>query len=170
MKKLFLTSVLAVFLIGCAAPPRVDLRDSQTVYSKSELKYDKYKGDKTLDGPIFRDTDWRRFALHHNSKDGLAIVFTHSYQSKNPRYYSEVYDSNQTKLNARINRPEVESCSVNFGCTYFEGGFILTTEQYLKQNAENGIKFQASGRGGNIEFFIPPGYIQGFLQKYKEFK
>ena len=73
MKKLFLTSMLAVFLTGCAAPPRVDLRDSQTVYSKSELEYDKYKGDKTLNGPMFRDTDWRGFLLQ-SSKDGLTIT------------------------------------------------------------------------------------------------
>jgi hypothetical protein len=88
-------------------------------------------------------------------------------------YYHSAYDSNGKGLQLSTTyRDGPNNCmpdlSGNYNlCRYEEEVVLPVTEEYLKENQETGIRFKAIGERTDQVFFIPPGYIKGFLSVTK---
>jgi hypothetical protein len=83
------------------------------------------------------------------------------------RFYDSAYDSNGNGLNTTLIDREVGSCSGSGSCSHAETLGLNVTREYLEKNQESGIRFQVSGKAGKEVFFIPGGYIKGFLSAVK---
>ncbi len=78
------------------------------------------------------------------------------------RFYHAAYDSDGNPLDTTLIARKVGYCSMH-GCSKSEHVGVNVTRDYLDTHATSGVQFTLSGKAGNAVFFIPGGYIKGFL-------
>jgi len=183
--------ILMVFLlVGCAVNPTsmVNYSDSQTVASLVTSDTDDYKKITIFRAPNiaklpetieYKANQYLQGDSPENSKvylrairstEGKQLTVYQLYISSNYlasrnswKFYNEAIDSNGKKLKMNIIDRKVGDCG-QYGCSLEETLGITMLKQDLEEYALTGLKVKLYSKNGSSQiYYIPGGYISGFL-------
>jgi hypothetical protein len=171
MNKLLSLLTALLMLSGCiSSGPQLNTNDEQAVAKAISTQRDDFKKMTNYKGPnaateLFDQLFIR--AWKHDKLDAVSYqiyVLDHYYGDW--RFYQTAFDSNGSNLNVTQISRDVSSCN-RYGCAKEEHLAVNLSRDYLEKNKETGIRFKLSGKAGEEVFFIPSGYIKGFLTAIK---
>lgn len=157
----------ALTLTACIAPaPRLDVNNPQIVANAINVKYDEFKKMTTYTGPNISSIYGNQLFIRSWKTDLTGStayqIYVQDHYSGDWRFYNSANDSNGIELDTKLLAREVGYCS-QYGCSKDETLGLKISREYLEKNQETGIRFKVSGKAGEAVFFIPAGYIKGFL-------
>ena len=171
--KFIAVGVFSLLLSGCYAPPPVELpinwdNPSET---KNRVVIEKDDFKKTIQyvAPTMRivvsPVEVQNITLRSKTslKTGKTLfqIYTlHNYDD-NWRFYDKAYSSEGEKLEVTLISRDVD-CYKSM-CSHIEVIGVDLTRDYLEKHSETGIKYKISGKVDGGIFFVPAGYIKGFL-------
>lgn len=156
-----------LLLSACVATaPKLNANDSQAVGSAITVQRDDFKKMTNFKGPNASPDILQKLFLRAWKTDATGTIsyqiYVMDYYRGDWRFYNEAYDSNGTSLDTTIISRNVDSCS-RYGCWHEEHLGLNVTRDYLESHQASGIRFKVSGKAGENVFYIPSGYIKGFL-------
>lgn len=168
--KIILVVTAILFLSGCVAnKPKVNTNDPNQVSQNVRTEYDKFQKTTSFVGIDLADSttaidDVRLRAW--KTEDPTTYLYQIYIEDKYDgawRFYDEAYDSNGKELSVvRIDR-RTRYCSGD-RCARAEKVGIIVSRTYLEANSRSGISIKLVGKRGEEIFFLPGGYIEGFLR------
>jgi hypothetical protein len=158
-------------LIACGTPPpRVDVNNSAQMASRVQIKRDDFKKVTNYTGPEIRSEGGGTVNLRAWKTDALGVinfqVYGVDFYSGEWKFHNSAYDSNGTRMDFVSIARDVGSCG-RYSCSHYEHFGLNVTRDYLEKASKTGMHFKVSGRAGEAIFFIPGGYIDGFLTAVK---
>lgn len=166
--------VIAGLLSACSTIPQkpsLDANNQQAVSEQIVVKRDDYKKQTEFIGPnIAPDKLFDLLFIRAWKSDGSdradyqIYVMDHYYGEW--RFYNSTWDSKGQQLDTIEISRDVDTC--RYRCSFNEHVGINISHAYLDRNKDSGVNFKISGKAGEETFYIPSGYIKGFLSKIGE--
>jgi len=160
-----LLSAMVPLLSACVYQPVVDWGNPEATKSRVNIELDEFKKEVKYRGPDINksfDTVFIRAWKHIDINQITYQIYARDIYRGDWHFYDSAYDDDGNKLDTTLISRDVVSCGL-YGCTYSEDLGINITRGYLSLHTASGIRFKISGTAGEQIFFIPGGYIKGFL-------
>lgn len=173
MKYILAFALIGTIIIsGCASNKQtVSLNNPSQVAQSVSIEEDKFKKITTyravdIGKSNVIDTVYLRAIKAENPASvNYSIYIDDSYDAP-WRHYDSAYDSNGKELLViKIDR-RTKFC-VQDKCRLAEQLAVVISRKYLEENSAKGISIKISGKRGEEIFFLPGGYIEGFLRAVK---
>lgn len=161
-------AIITIAVSACSIVPRVNLNDQVSVSQNISVSRDDFEKITSYDGPNAATTDagYDFVRLRAIKMDGykgyLYQIYVNDYYRGEWRFYDSATDSNGNSLETILFDRKTRVCSSDT-CSHTEQLGIMVSKEYLESNQNSGVKFRISGKRGSEVFYIPPGYIKGFL-------
>ena len=174
------TLLLLAIATGLAACNHNDKKISgweiNDVYHSTIITPNSTTGGKTFQGPPINTMDeantYEMFSLRaEQSKQGTKtyeLVAQLTYFSK-WRYYDSATQEGNPATTFKVVGREAGACG-DRGCIFREVLSVQLTETFLKDKMQKGFILTVSSKSGiKTELFVPPQYIQGYMQAVNGF-
>ena len=166
------TYILFLGLTGCAITPPVNWNIPSETEIRVRIENDDFKKHTIYRGPDiagWRDSLFIRAWRNYGSNHVTYQIYIQDHYSGDWRFYNRAFDSNGNNLDLIEISRDVGSCG-QYGCSFDEHVGVKIDRKYLDDSVKTGIRIKLYGKAGQEIFFIPGGYIQGFLKKVDSFK
>lgn len=183
MKKPFnlFALVLSAFLfVACAG--MMNVKTKEDVVAKSTVETDSFKKIHWLHGPKMKASILKEATKKDHSEWQVDMYFLRAMKDeKSGKDFIQIYVSNEDTdwlffnhaIDSDGNKLEFieidrqTSQSTKYGVGVIEDFAIVVNQDYLSTKANDGIRIKVYGKRGGRIINIPPFYIQGFLDRYK---
>jgi hypothetical protein len=160
--------LIAAVLAGCASAPQrppINVNDPTQMQALTTVERDNFKKQTNYTGFTFISGEVDRIFLRATKFDSGAPSFYQIYvvdtYGDQWRFYSTAHDNTGARLDTVSIARDVD-CR-RYGCDYHEHVGITVSRAYLEAATAKGLHIQVSGRAGQVQFAVSPGYIAGFL-------
>lgn len=164
---------MAMLLTACGTvrppTPQINWGDERESTSKTRTSRDEFKKQTIFVGPDINSGAASHVFIRAWKPDSTPMfyqIYAHSTYTTNWRFYNSAYDSDGNVLETTVISRKVDSCG-SMGCIYEEDVGMIVKLEYLERRRNTGLSFKIFGNAGEELFFIPAGYIRGFLSVAK---
>lgn len=171
MKQLLSVGMLVLILVGCATPGggRGYKKSPEWVLDQTTYEHDSFTGvEKFVSPSIIADQYvghrhgsaffWLRYFRDRESSHSAYQIYV-MYQSSDWLFLESARDADQNSLDFKSLDRQVPS----HGGIQEHVGIAVTREYLEGHRYRGGVAIRISSPRGNVNFFLPPSLIEGFL-------